>query len=117
MGNGRSPAPEEPPIWFDGWVILPDSMQLRSEDGALEHLTEVEYRILILLARNPRRVVTRDQLAVVAGRPLHLHDRSIDVHISNLRRKLDRDTSLPSVIRTMRGAGYMFVPNCERALR
>jgi two-component system, OmpR family, response regulator len=57
-------------------------------------------------------VVTRDQLMeATAGRAWQPFDRSVDVHVSNLRRKLDHDPALPSVIRTVRGAGYMFVPS------
>jgi len=46
-----------------------------------------------------------------SGRGWEPFDRSVDVHVSNLRRKIDPDPQLPSLIRTVRGTGYMFVPN------
>jgi len=107
----QAPANTADAIQFAGWTLDIVSQQLRSDDGAAAHLTQAEYRILVLLARNPRRVVTRDELMVTtAGRDWEPFDRSIDVHISNLRRKIDPDRKQPSLIRTIRGAGYMFVP-------
>ena len=98
-------------IHFSGWMLDPTSQQLRTEAGQAVHLTQAEYRILVLLARHSRQVVTRDQLmAASAGRPWAPLDRSVDVHISNLRRKLGPDPRQPSLIRTVRGAGYMLVP-------
>jgi len=105
------PADHEAAIAFAGWILDIVSQQLRSDDGEAAHLTQAEYRILALLARNPRRVVSRDELmGATAGREWEPFDRSIDVHISNLRRKIDPDPKQPSLIRTVRGAGYMFVP-------
>jgi len=99
-------------ICFADWTLDIVNQQLRSEAGQAMHLTQAEYRILVLLARNPRRVVSRDELMDVAtGRDWEPFDRSVDVHISNLRRKIDPDPSQPSLIRTVRGAGYMFVPS------
>jgi len=98
-------------IQFAGWTLDIVSQQLKSETGDAVHLTQAEYRILVLLARNPRRVVSRDELMdATAGRDWEPFDRSIDVHISNLRRKIDPEPKQPSLIRTVRGAGYMFVP-------
>jgi len=75
------------------------------------HLTQAEFRILALLVRNPGAVIPRDDLmSAAAGRDWDPFDRSVDVHISNLRKKLDLDPNLPSLIRTVRGTGYMFVP-------
>ena len=98
-------------ISFAGWVLDPASHLVKSEAGETLHLTQAEFRILGLLARNPNAVVPRDDLmTAAAGRDWDPFDRSVDVHISNLRKKLDLDPNLPSLIRTVRGAGYMFVP-------
>ena len=110
-------APNAPPgaggvLKFSGWVLDTTSQQLATETGQRVHLTQIEYRILLLLVRNPRRTVTRDQLmAAATGREWEPLDRNIDVHISNLRRKLDVDLKMPSLIRSVRGVGYMFVPS------
>jgi len=109
--QAQPPADAEEAIAFAGWTLDIVSQQLRSDDGEAAHLTQAEYRILALLARNPRRVVSRDELMdATAGREWEPFDRSIDVHISNLRRKIDPEPKQPSLIRTVRGAGYMFVP-------
>ncbi|MBI3517337.1 MAG: response regulator transcription factor [Proteobacteria bacterium] len=105
-------AAKEQALTFAEWVLDLSSQQLKSEAGEPVHLTQAEYRILVLLAQNPRRVVTRDQLMdVMAGRDWEPFDRSIDVHISNLRRKLDTSPKAASLIRTVRGTGYMFIPD------
>jgi two-component system OmpR family response regulator len=111
-----TPAPpaEDEKIRFPGWIIDLGAQQLSGENGQLVRLTQAEYRILVLLVRHPHQVVTRDQLTeAVAGRPWQPFDRSVDVHISNLRRKLTRNEKLPNPIRTVRGTGYMFVPGRE----
>jgi DNA-binding response OmpR family regulator len=98
-------------IAFACWILDPASHLVKSVDGEPLHLTQAEFRILTLLARNPGVVVPRDDLmTAAAGRDWDPFDRSVDVHISNLRKKLDLDPDLPSLIRTVRGAGYMFVP-------
>ena len=98
-------------IAFAGWVLDPASHLVKSNAGETLHLTQAEFRMLSLLARNPGVVMPRDDLmGAAAGRDWDPFDRSVDVHISNLRKKLDLDPNLPSLIRTVRGAGYMFVP-------
>jgi len=98
---------------FGEWVLDMTIQQLRAEDGTIVHLTVAEYRIVVLLAQNPRKVLSRDQLmGAIMERSWAHYDRSVDVHVSNLRRKIDRDPSRPSLIRAVRGNGYMFVPNC-----
>ena len=101
-------------IAFAGWVLDPASHLVKSEAGETLHLTQAEFRILLLLARIPGVAVPREDLmSAAAGREWEPLDRSVDVHISNLRKKLDLDPGLPSLIRTVRGAGYMFVPKRE----
>jgi DNA-binding response OmpR family regulator len=98
-------------IEFADWTLDISKRRIWSHTGVAVPVTVSEGRIIVLFSENPGRVVTRDQLMeVTAGRPWEPFDRSVDVHISNLRRKLDRDPEMPSLIRTVRGAGYMFVP-------
>jgi two-component system response regulator CpxR len=78
-------------------------------DGKTLNLTPIEYDLLTSLAGAAGRVLTRDQLLdAVAGRNYEVFDRSIDVHISSLRRKLGEDPRNPRFIKTVRTAGYMF---------
>jgi two-component system response regulator CpxR len=73
------------------------------------NLTPLEYDLLTSLAKASGRVLTRDQLLdAVAGRSCDVFDRSVDVHISSLRRKLGEDPRNPVFIQTVRSAGYMF---------
>jgi two-component system response regulator CpxR len=73
------------------------------------NLTPIEYDLLISLAKSSGRVLSRDQLLdAVAGRSYDVFDRSVDVHISSLRRKLGEDPRNPRFIQTVRTAGYMF---------
>ncbi len=73
-------------------------------------LTPIEFDLLASLAKAPGRVLTRDQLLdAVAGRDYEVFDRSIDVHISSLRRKLGDNPREPIFIKTVRSAGYMFI--------
>jgi len=79
-------------------------------DGAPVDLTGLELDILVALMRRPGRVVPRDALLSEAGRDdVVVSERTVDVHISRLRRKLDDDPRSPSRIRTVRGVGYVFV--------
>ena len=81
---------------------------VRLEEKKL-NLTPVEFDLLTLLAKASDRVLTRDQLLdSVAGRSYDIFDRSVDVHISSLRRKLGEDPRNPGFIHTIRSAGYMF---------
>lgn len=72
-------------------------------------LTPIEYDLLKSLATSAGRVLTRDQLLdAIAGRNYEVFDRSVDVHVSSLRRKLGEDPRNPKFIHTIRAAGYMF---------
>lgn len=73
-------------------------------------LTAVEYDLLLSLARSAGRVKTRERLLIeVAERDFEAFDRSIDVHISSLRRKLGDDPKTPRFIQTIRSVGYLML--------
>jgi len=73
-------------------------------------LTPIEFDLLVCLAKAAGRILTRDQLLdAVSGRSYDVFDRSVDVHISSLRRKLGDDSRNPRFIKTVRSAGYMFI--------
>ncbi len=80
-------------------------------DGTDVPLTGMEFDLLRVLVRNPNRVLSRDQLLDQAHNDSwEPFDRSIDIRIARLRKKVERDPASPEVIRTIRGVGYMFVP-------
>ena len=90
-------------------VITPQSRSVLLNGKKLD-LTPVEYDLLVRLASNVGRILTRDQLLEsVIGRDYTVFDRSIDVHVSSLRRKLGDNPKNPRYIKTIRSAGYMFL--------
>jgi len=83
-------------------------------NGEPIELTPVEFELLYQLTKSAGRVLSRDQLLDrVSGRDYDVFDRSIDVHISSLRRKLDDDPRSPKFIKTVRSVGYMFVDQSQ----
>ena len=79
-------------------------------DGKPVHLTPSEFKVLVLLAEQPERVFTRRQIMEHLWQSLYIGDeRAADVHIANLRRKIERDPSRPERIVTVRGVGYKLV--------
>jgi two-component system, OmpR family, response regulator len=87
------------------------SHQLFAPDGAGVALTTMEFDLLKAFAEHPNQVLSRDRLLTLTrNREWEPFDRSIDIRIARLRRKIEDDPENPKVIRTMRGAGYMFVP-------
>ncbi len=94
--------------------ILPDTRKALLNDQPID-LTPVEFDLLVSLARAKGRVRSREALLEeIRDRNYDVFDRSIDVHISALRRKLDDDPKEPRFIRTYRGAGYMLInPDAE----
>lgn len=90
------------------------SARRASLDGQSLTLTPVEFDLLFCLARAADRVLSRDQLLdEISGRNYEVFDRSIDVHISSLRRKLGDDPKNPRFIKTVRSAGYMLIRQPE----
>lgn len=95
-----------PPVSVGGLVLEPAHRRATLGDTALM-LTPVEYDLLLSLARAAGRIKSREQLLLeVADRDFEAFDRSVDVHISSLRRKLGDDPRSPRFIETVRGAGY-----------
>ncbi len=94
---------------FDGWELNVLARRLTTPDGRRVELSNGEFNLLQALCEAPQRVLSRDQLLELSR--LHgaeVYDRSIDVQILRLRRKIERDPSSPQFIRTERGAGYLF---------
>lgn len=92
-----------------GTLVLDLAAYTAALDGEAMTLTRQEFEILASLARAPGRVKTREQLLLeVAERDFEVFDRSIDVHISSLRKKLNDDPKEPRFIETIRGVGYRF---------
>jgi two-component system phosphate regulon response regulator OmpR len=93
-----------------GNLVLDKARQVLLIGGKEVPLSSTEYRVLRVLMENPNRVLSRDQIMTLAqGKDFMAFDRSIDVHISKLRAKLESDPRSPKRIKTIWGSGYMFV--------
>jgi DNA-binding response OmpR family regulator len=96
------------------WLDL-DVRLLRDEEGNEHPLTASEFSLLKAFAENPKRVLTRERLLELANaRDVEAFDRAIDIRIMRIRRKIEPDPAHPSVIRTVRGGGYLFSPVGEK---
>lgn len=93
---------------FAGWSLSTGTRKLTAPGGEKVDLTNGEYSLLVTFLRSPKGILSRDQL--LEGSRLHadIYDRSIDVQILRLRRKIEENPNDPRLIRTERGAGYFF---------
>lgn len=92
------------------WLDI-DAAKLTDEDGVEIPLTSMEFNLLKLFARNRGRVLNRDQILEGAhDRAWDPFDRSIDIRISRIRKKIEVNPQFPEVIRTVRGVGYIYDP-------
>jgi two-component system OmpR family response regulator len=96
---------------FKGWLLDTLKRELTNPDGIVVDLSTGEYNMLLALVEQPQKVLSREQLLDAArNRVATGFDRSIDVQISRLRRKITTGDDDHAMIKTVRGVGYMFVP-------
>jgi two-component system phosphate regulon response regulator OmpR len=94
-----------------GWLDL-DSCQLFGAEGQEIPLTRMEFELLRVFVERPNRPLSRDQLMMLTqNRDWDPYDRSLDIRVVRLRRKIEADPDHPRSIRTVRGIGYLWVPN------
>ena len=107
-------APTTRKIHFGGCRLDLDAHKLHDADGEEVPITSMEFDLLQAFALHPNRVLSRDQLLDLAhNKDWEPFDRSIDIRIARLRRKIEADPAKPQVVKTVRGAGYIFVPKGE----
>lgn len=108
----RTPREHRPSqLSFSGWHLDLGARRLQSADGATVPLTSGEFELLVAFCEHPGRVLTRDQLLdLTRGRAAALFDRSIDIQVSRLRRKIEDNPKDPVIIQTVRAGGYIFTP-------
>ncbi|MDX1486864.1 MAG: response regulator [Acidiferrobacterales bacterium] len=98
-------------IRFGKCVLNLEAHTLHTLDGKEVPITSMEFDLLKAFATNPNRVLSRDQLLNMAhNRDWDPFDRSIDIRINRIRRKIEHDPAKPQAIKTVRGAGYVFKP-------
>jgi two-component system phosphate regulon response regulator OmpR len=101
-------------VRFGRFVLNLAAHKLTADDGSDVPLTSMEFDLLKAFATHPNKVLNRDRLLELAhNRDWDPFDRSIDVRITRIRRKVEADPAKPQLIKTVRGAGYMFVPEGE----
>ncbi len=116
-GGGMAAAPSATlrAYRFEGWSLSLERRELTDPAGVMVDLSPGEFDLLVAFLEAPNRVLTRDHL-LEAGRsqPDAVFDRAIDVQVSRLRKKIEPGEQSPAMIRTIRGAGYLFMPKVTR---
>ena len=113
--GGLARAPRGSRIGFAGWTLDTGRRLLTSPQGAAVDLSGAEYDLLTVFLDNPKRPLSRERLLELARNRISVAvaDRSVDVQVSRLRQKLDGDGEGRSVIKTVRGVGYVFTVDVE----
>lgn len=101
---------------FDGRVLDVARRQLTSCSGAFIDLTDTEFRLLTILVRHPGRILSRDEICrELTGRDWSPLDRTFDSHVARLRRKIEPVGEAPTLIKSVRGVGYVFAGQVKRS--
>jgi two-component system OmpR family response regulator len=96
---------------FAGWSLDGTMRRLYDPAGARVELTGAEFEVLLVFCERPRRTLSRDQIIdLTQGREAAPSERSVDILISRLRRKLEHDPKDPELLQTIRSSGYLFSP-------
>ena len=99
---------------FAGWNLDLVAHELTSPGGQHVHLTSSQFQLLASLVARPNRVMSREEiLGLVSGRDWSPMDRSIDVLVGKLRKKIESDPKSPTLIKTIRGVGYKFTAHVD----
>jgi len=115
MSGGTEAGERKRSYEFEGWCLNVTRRELRNPFGVIVDLSAGEYDLLVAFLEMPQRVLSRDQLLEAARHAdVSNLDRSIDVQVSRLRRRIDTGADGDSFIKTVRGAGYMFLPTVRR---
>jgi two-component system OmpR family response regulator len=105
-----------PVLAFAGWHLDITCRELRSPENVMIPLSGGEFDLLVVFLEHPQRILTREQLIdLTHGHGHDAFDRSIDVQVSRLRRKIEPDSKRPDLIRTVRNGGYMFSTQVTRS--
>lgn len=116
QGAGQPDADEPPGCFvFQGWTLNANNRELTNPDHVRVAVTGAEFDLLRTFCERPGRVLSRDILLdLTQGRTAAPFERSIDILISRLRQKIEREPREPELIKTIRSGGYLFTPAVER---
>jgi two-component system OmpR family response regulator len=103
---------------FSGWTLDVVSRQLTSPEGVIVALSDGEYRLLRIFLEHPNRILNRDQLLdLTHGREAIPFDRSVDVQVGRVRKRLNDTGTEPTIIKTVRGEGYILATKVEPKIK
>jgi two-component system OmpR family response regulator len=106
---------KETTLRFAGWTLDRARRRLETSEGVKVALSDGEFDLLVAFAEHPQRVLSREQLLDLArGRSPVPFDRSVDMQVGRLRRKIEAHPEEPELIETVRGRGYIFTPAVEK---
>ncbi len=101
-------------VRFEGWVLDLVTQELSAADGRVVHLTSHQYQLLASLVTHADRPLSRSEISkLLAGRDWSPLNRSVDVLVAKLRKKIEKDPKAPKLIKTVRGVGYKFAARVE----
>jgi two-component system OmpR family response regulator len=101
-------------LMFAGWALNLGARRLQAADGTRVPLTGAEFELLLAFCEHPNRVLTREQLLdLTRGRAPAAFERSVDIQVSRLRRKIENDPKDPALIQTVRAGGYIFTAEVQ----
>jgi len=107
--------PSTPSLAFEGWQLDLDRRELRSDAHGAVELTTAEFNLLAIFVQRPSRVLSRDDIMdLLKGHDWSPMDRSIDTLVARLRKKIERDSDTPKLVKTVRGVGYVFSASVTR---
>ena len=107
----EKPADTKPKLTLGNYVNKYEVPLSLTYNGMEIEISSMDFDLLETFARHPRQVLSRDRLCELAhGRSLQATDRSLDIRIARLRKKIETDASDPTILRTVRGEGYVFEP-------
>ncbi len=112
---GDTTASEGERYTFDGWAVDIPRREVRDPGGEQRELTTAEFNLLALFLQKPGRVLSRDEIMdLLKGHDWTPMDRSIDALVARLRKKLEPDSERPTLVKTVRGVGYVFAGSVKR---
>lgn len=107
----KTPLQQARKLSFAGWTVDRIARELKTADGVIVSLTDGEFDLLLAFVEHPQISLTRDQLLdLTRGRSAIAFDRSIDMQLMRLRRKIEADPDQPELLKTIRNKGYIFTP-------
>jgi two-component system OmpR family response regulator len=116
LAAGSAPEAGTRLMTFDNWQLNCVARSLTNPEGSLVTLTSAEFDLMQALCERAGRTLSRDQLVdITQGRSAGAFERSVDILISRIRRKIERDPHRPEMIKTVRSGGYLFTPDVVRS--